>query len=250
MMGIAPVFVAGAAKLTIMRSGELGLEFNRPRRHLAASVQFGAGGKKVSTTKRQQALERWSGGDYLGRLASDLLRPVDHGRRTFPAYTFVPGHQPHPWRDPAGHSFGRERVEAGEVDSKNWGQHPLWNEGLDLFNHGYFWEAHEALEALWHGLGREGPVADLLRALIKACAAHLKAFDDQNIGPRTLARRAAEEIEGLLDRDGALVGVVWSQRFETELRHFLSEHRNWFETLLAEGPVLPAFPFLRFHEPT
>ncbi len=32
----------------------------------------------------------------------------------------------------------------------------LW--GLDLFNHGYYWEAHEAWEGLWQVADRDGPL--------------------------------------------------------------------------------------------
>ena len=208
------------------------------------------GENKLATTDRHEPLSRWAGGDYLNRLQSDLLRPVSWDRRPWPSYAFVPGRNPHPRRNKDGHSYGKPEASASDLDPKNWQGHPLWSEGLDLYNHGYFWEAHEALEALWHGMERKGPVADLLRALIKACAAHLKAFDHQMIGPRTLARRCTEEIEGLLEQSEKLTGTVWSFAFENELRGFCKEHRKWFDALLNNDPVLPPFPFLRLLEST
>lgn len=45
---------------------------------------------------------------------------------------------------------------------------------IDLFNHGYFWEAHVYLEALWNAHGRTGDVSDFLKGLIKLCAAGVK----------------------------------------------------------------------------
>ena len=45
----------------------------------------------------------------------------------------------------------------------------------DLLNHGFYWEAHEAWETLWHAAGRKGEIADFLKGLIKLAAAAVKA---------------------------------------------------------------------------
>ncbi len=42
--------------------------------------------------------------------------------------------------------------------------------GIDLFNHGFYWEAHEAWEGLWVACGRRGPTATYLQALNLAAA--------------------------------------------------------------------------------
>ena len=43
--------------------------------------------------------------------------------------------------------------------------------GIDLFNHGFYWEAHEAWEGLWIACARRGPTATYLQAFITAAAA-------------------------------------------------------------------------------
>jgi predicted metal-dependent hydrolase len=63
---------------------------------------------------------------------------------------------------------------------------------MDLFNHGYYWEAHEAWESLWHAAGRTGPVADFLKGLIKLAAAGVKVAEGNQDGARSHAKRAAE----------------------------------------------------------
>jgi predicted metal-dependent hydrolase len=63
---------------------------------------------------------------------------------------------------------------------------------VELFNAGYYWEAHEVWEGLWHARGRKGATADLLRGLIKLAAAGVKIREGQEHGVRTHARRAAE----------------------------------------------------------
>jgi hypothetical protein len=56
--------------------------------------------------------------------------------------------------------------------------------GIDLFNAGCFWEAHEAWEGVWHACGRQGSEADLLRGLIKLAAAGVKQHQHMPGGVR------------------------------------------------------------------
>jgi len=102
-----------------------------------------------------------------------------------PPYTYVPGG---PWPHP-----NRTRVVTEEptihVDPMT---SPLFDRGISLFDAGYYWEAHEAWEALWHAAGRRGPTADILRGLIKLAAAGIKVRERREGGVRTHARRAAE----------------------------------------------------------
>jgi predicted metal-dependent hydrolase len=64
-----------------------------------------------------------------------------------------------------------------------------------LFNAGYYWEAHEAWEGLWHAHGRLGPTANVLKGLIKLAAAGVKVRQGQPHGIITHARRAASLFE-------------------------------------------------------
>lgn len=64
--------------------------------------------------------------------------------------------------------------------------------GIDLFNHGYYWEAHEAWELLWHQCGRRGQLAGFLQGLIKLAAAGVKVLEQRPAGVVRHARRAAE----------------------------------------------------------
>jgi len=112
--------------------------------------------------------------------------------RELPPYSYVPGQSPHPMSDPRGHSFGRHEPPAAALDNATWRQNDTWLFAIDLFNHGYYWEAHEAWEALWHAAGRKGPTADFLKGLIKLAAAGVKAREGRSAGVRRHALRAAE----------------------------------------------------------
>jgi hypothetical protein len=68
---------------------------------------------------------------------------------------------------------------------------PLFRRGIELFDAGFYWEAHEAWEVLWHAAGRLGPTADILRGLIKLAAAGIKVRERREPGVRTHSRRAA-----------------------------------------------------------
>lgn len=110
----------------------------------------------------------------------------------FPPYSYVTGRFPHPMRDPAGHSFGVASQPCAIPDSKHWRDCRPYLYGFDLFNHGYYWEAHEAWEGIWHALGRTGTAADFIKGLIKLAAAGVKVREGRLAGVRTHAERAAE----------------------------------------------------------
>jgi uncharacterized protein len=110
----------------------------------------------------------------------------------FPPYSFVPGRFPHPVSDPAGHSFGVTAQPAPVLDPERWAENSRYLYGIDLFNAGYYWEAHEAWESLWHASGRTGLAADFLKGLIKLAAAGVKVREGRREGAVGHARAAAD----------------------------------------------------------
>jgi uncharacterized protein len=122
---------------------------------------------------------------------------------TFPPYAFIAPHRPHPIRDPAGHMHGRpERIEP-PLDPRAWVRSPAYLEGVDLFNHGYYWEAHEAWEALWNAAARVGPTAEFLKGLIKLAAAGVKVRQGEPRGVRIHCERAIAHFEAVAAETGA-----------------------------------------------
>lgn len=116
---------------------------------------------------------------------------------SLPPYTYVPGRTPHPVSDPRGHSFGLTATPVTEFDPYQPEQSPQWCEAVALFEAGYYWEAHEAWEQLWHVVGRRGPVGDCLKGLIKWAAAGVKAYEGRPEGVRRHCQRAAELLSPL-----------------------------------------------------
>src|SRR5262249_34885415 len=103
----------------------------------------------------------------------------------------VPGATPHPVSDPRGHMHGEAHAVPAGLDPTAWRDSPPYLFAADLFNHGFYWESHEAWESLWHAAGRRGAVADWLKALIKLAAAAVKAREGNAIGVVRHAKRAA-----------------------------------------------------------
>ena len=100
-----------------------------------------------------------------------MLRPRWLPQKSFPPYAYLPGREPHPVRDPRGHSYHVEPIRVAAEASLG-SDVFLW--GLDLFNHGYYWEAHEAWEGLWQVADRDGPLRMLFKGLILLSAAGVK----------------------------------------------------------------------------
>lgn len=116
-------------------------------------------------------------------------------QKGFPAYAYLPGRPPHPVRDPAGHSYhvGPTPVAAQASlasDAFVWGQ--------DLFNHGYYWEAHEAWEGLWQVADRGSSERAFLKALILLSAAGVKIRENKYGAALRHAGRAAALLRQLM----------------------------------------------------
>ena len=111
----------------------------------------------------------------------------------WPPYAYHPGRDPHPTRDPAGHMHGVPEDETPAESPHSWRESTRFLRGVDLFNHGYAWEAHEAWESLWHRPA-ERAQAELLQALIQLAAASVQQSVDRPDGRARLCHRALDHL--------------------------------------------------------
>lgn len=142
-----------------------------------------------------------------------MARPIPDGwigRRytdvPFPPYRFVPGLHPHPTADPNGHSFHHAVPTAAiaGISAERWSESSDYLFGVDLHNHGFWWEAHEAWEGVWRTAGKQTTPGRFLQGLIQTAALHLKfhqgqraGFDRLWVSSRTyLAQAMAETVAG------------------------------------------------------
>ena len=96
-----------------------------------------------------------------------------YSTKPFPSYRFLPGINPHPHESPQGYSYGQAEPAVEPLTQDNWPQNEIYLYGIDLYNHKYWWESHEAWESLWKHSG-DALTRDLLQGLIKVSAAFIK----------------------------------------------------------------------------
>ena len=123
-------------------------------------------------------------------------------RRALPASAYLPGS-----------SQARPHLETCADEAWEW--------GVDLFNHGYYWEAHEAWESLWQAGPKDSPSGLLLRALIQAAAACIKALQNNRRGLELLRRRALQTLSqsGVEHWRGLSVQAVQRQLMQLRPEH-------------------------------
>ena len=117
----------------------------------------------------------------------------------------MPDRTPHPVRDPLGHSYGEDAGVAALFAAAQWAESSAYLYAIDLWNAGYYWEVHEALESLWRGAADEPATAARLKGLIQSAAALLKHAMGELRGANRLAVRGAAALRagpsGLLGFD-------------------------------------------------
>jgi len=116
--------------------------------------------------------------------------------REVPAYRFVPGLNPHPFRHPEGHSYTDGSAPSLDTTDPN---AYLW--GIDLFNHRYWWEAHEVWEGQWHQ-SPDRDTRDHLQSLIQASAYLLKQHLGHTAAAVLLLAAIEQRNRALIDRVG------------------------------------------------
>lgn len=139
--------------------------------------------------------------------------------RAFPPYAYLPGSGIHPTRDPRGHSFGHNQ-ERGFFEPDAWRANDDYLYGVDLYNHGFLWEAHEAWEGIWHPAKRDPLQATYLQGLIQCAAACLKIPMQQPRGLESLSRLGCEKLMQVAREGGAPFMGLELLEFAQELRSF------------------------------
>ena len=141
-----------------------------------------------------------------------------HGRRVahpLPAWAYVPGRGPHPHKSAGGHGHAGPPLR----DGMDWAAQPAWGHGLDLFDHGFDWECHEVLEAVWRALPPPHPARPLVQGIIQAAAARLVDTKGDAAAALRLWARAGERLRSARAGLGPAAGgldldalVAWAAR--------------------------------------
>ena len=142
--------------------------------------------------------------------APEVPPPRRAPETALPLYRFVPGLNPHPFRHPDGHMY----TDGSAPPQQPWTPavtaygDPLFLYAADLFDHRFYWEAHEAWECMWHSAKPRSLHSDLLQSLIQCAASVLQGHMAHARGARALLHRAHVRLEPwITDRGELLYGV-------------------------------------------
>ncbi len=138
----------------------------------------------------------------------------------FPLYAYVPGDTIHPLRAPAGHH------KLASVDDIS----TAIAYGIDLFNNGYFWEAHEVWESAWRDADRDSDLWLFRKSLIRLAAAALKLRLGSPAGVEAHAPWCAQTFTDLARRHTEIDGLS-----PTALAEFAADIANG-RMALTEAP--------------
>ena len=150
--------------------------------------------------------------------------PPRYTRTPFPPYRYLPFQPgiPHPRNDPAGHSYGAEEEYLPPFAAADWSTCRPYLYGVDLFNHGYWWEAHEAWEAVWQAAGTRSEAGLFLQGLIQVAGAQLKRHMGETRGAQLLTESGVARLGAIR---GTFLGIEVAP-FVTVIERCLRENRD------------------------
>ncbi len=141
---------------------------------------------------------------------------------TFPLPTrrYIPGEGIHPSRHPQGSHIPQLPEEPQPFSDSTWQNSPRYLYAIDLFNSGYYWEAHEVLEELWVRVGRATPTGQFLQGLIQIAAAVLKKAQNK---PQPARRLLDKGLAKLKPHNATYLGINSAALTEDLERFFAGE---------------------------
>jgi hypothetical protein len=132
-----------------------------------------------------------------------MPQPLDSKRHTdqhiLPEYAYLPGITPQP--APLSQGSVQDQTPTAIAAARE--------RGRVLFDHGFYWEAHEAWEIAWQDARRNHhePAARLLKARIKLAACGVKCLQRNPAGARHHALRARQLLLSLQEEPASSCGV-------------------------------------------
>ncbi len=130
-------------------------------------------------------------------------------KRPFPTCRYLPSQagdrHPHPRKDPGEDSCAWETLPLKRFTPDDWRICEPYLYGIDLFNHGYWWEAHEIFETVWLAAGQRSTVCgQFVQGLIQLAAAQLKRLIEEPRGAQSLTQAGIEKLSQV---EGIYLGI-------------------------------------------
>jgi hypothetical protein len=165
-------------------------------------------------------------------------------QKALPKYRYVPTVTPHPVIDPKGHSYQKVEEKISFLPPEKWMQNEHYLYGLDLFNHGFWWEAHEAWEGVWMTTQKTDLVGLYLQGLIQFSAALLKLYSGSKKGFDNLFKESQKKLLACLDE---LNQKKLRHLMGLDLQEWLNRVNTFFGSIEgSEGETIDALHFASF----
>ncbi len=121
-----------------------------------------------------------------------------------PPHAYIPGQTPRHPED----LFDSIKATAGGISVADIPGCLAWRSGLQFLEDGFFWEAHEVLEAVWMSCPPNSPEKLMVQAVIQFANARLKAVMGRAAAAERL-RRISERLakEAVLRAGGPVLSV-------------------------------------------
>jgi uncharacterized protein len=147
-------------------------------------------------------------------------------RIPFPSYRHVPGVTPHPHTHVEGHRYGKPEQAHPPWNPQEWRTLEQYLYGIDLYNHGYFWESHEALEGLWRAAGRGSLQGRFIQGLIQIPAANLHRHMGREQNSLRQAEKGLHHLDAALSKGPIYMGIAIEEFSHRARAYFSGEVAN------------------------
>jgi len=91
------------------------------------------------------------------------------------------------------------------VSETSWASHEIFQLGILCHQRGYFWEAHESLESLWHL--QSGTIKDFVQILIQRSAADLNIQQKDEQAAYRLRTSALTKLKSIPNHQTTFLGL-------------------------------------------
>src|SRR4051812_45812937 len=137
--------------------------------------------------------------------------------RPLPLRAFVPGRE-----GSVRPTDGVIDLEARTLSPEKWRENEAWLYGVDLWNHGFLWEAHEAWESIWR-VPYDAQQSEFLRGMIQCAASALKIAIGNTQSATKLAQSGLARLEpATMSTTGRYMGLdvrLFAAAFQAFVAH-------------------------------
>lgn len=148
----------------------------------------------------------------------DSPKIIRYSKYPFPKRKYIPGKSIHPRKAPDLYPIPELPQCILTNANDNWLKCERYLYAIDLFNFGYWWEAHEVLEGVWMQSGRKTELALFIQGIIQISAALLKDSQGNGRGAILLSTKGLAKLK----RQSAFFLGVEVDRFIKDIESYFS----------------------------